>query len=62
MMERLFRNAYTEDLNSGNRGLDDVGQIHHNDLGTGGDGDIMGNIDGQNESKFDFIVATRSVH
>ena len=53
MMERLFRNAYTEDLNGGNRGLGDVGQIHHNDLGTGGDGDIMGNIDDQNESKFD---------
>ncbi len=60
-MERLFRNTYNEDLDGGNRGLDD-GQIHHNDLGTGGDGDMMGNIDGRNESKFDSIVATRSIY
>ena len=61
-MERLFRSAYNDDLGNSSRGLEDVGhQVHnhhHNDLAGGVGtsaihGDIIGNLDGQNESKFD---------
>ena len=52
-MERLLRDVYNEELGSSNRGLDDVGLINRDaiDLRTGGDVDIIENLDGSNEGE-----------